>query len=128
MPEEKLAVLAKSIDFAAEDLVWMDQIEHVLFAVLRYEYYLSAIPDNLTIPKYRTVLIRIISRILSQSRKHKPVTSEGLELMTPRIKRIMDYLVESDFKRRQNLLKRFPITEEFIKKALLMLKREREIW
>ena len=52
MPEEKLDELAKNIDLGAKSSVWKAQFEKVLFDVLKYEYYLNKVPDNLTTPKY----------------------------------------------------------------------------
>ena len=127
MPEEKLDELANKVDFGARNLIWKAQFEAVLFEVLKYEYYLNSVPDNLTIPKYRTVLIRLIFRILAQRSKQKPYSMAGIERFAPRIRQMMEYLVESDFKRRQNLLKRFPITEESIRNTLNTLKKEKEI-
>ena len=127
MPEEKLDELAKNIDLGAKSSVWKAQFEKVLFDVLKYEYYLNKVPDNLTTPKYRTVLIRLIFRILVQRLGRKPQSKEGIERLVPRIQQLMEYLIESDFKRRQNLLNRHPITLENIEKTLNILKKEKEI-
>ena len=127
MPEEKLNELAKRINFNAEDFVWKAQFENVLFDVLKYEYYLNRIPGNLAVPKYRTVLIRLIFRILGQRSKRKPLIMEGIEQLDPRIQQMMEYLIESDVKRRQNFLKRYPVTTEQIMNILVMLKKEKEI-
>jgi hypothetical protein len=67
MPREKIAGFTRIIEFDEEDSVWLPQFEAVLHKVLRYEFYLEKVPDNLALPRYRSIIVKIIFRILNQA-------------------------------------------------------------
>ncbi len=127
MPEEKLAKLVSSVDFQTIPSQWMPQLEKCFHQVLRHEYYLKSIPDNLALPRYRKVIIRIVYRLFSQVHPSKLEFSKSFMHPDPLIGQFMEYLIQEEIKRKQNLHENNPVTQYKIRSLLLRLKNELEI-
>jgi hypothetical protein len=127
MPEEKLANLVSSVDFQTTSELWMPRLERCFHQVLMHEYYLKGIPDNLALPRYRKIVIRIIYRLLSQVHSSRLEFSKDLKFPDPLIDQFMEYLVQAEIKRKQKILHQNPITRQKIRSTLLKLKSEMEI-
>ncbi len=127
MADEKIAGLMKSIDFEKKASYWMVQFEKRLHVILKYEYYLDRIPENLALPKYRYVIIRLVFRMLNQVPKDQLSFSRDLEKPDLLLKEILDYLGMAEIRRKKEILNRNPVTSKSIKSTLLRLRRDFEI-
>ncbi len=127
MPDEKIAEIVKSVDFSKEIYTWMTQLESCFHRILKYEYYLNSIPDNMALPKYRKIIIRIIYRMLNQVPKNNLKFSNNIYNPDPIIKKILEYFIEAEFERKRQMIERSPITNKGIRLVLDQLAREFEI-
>jgi len=127
MPDERIANLVRRIEFEKEPDTWLPQFEALLHGILRHEFYLDRIPNNLTLPKYRSVLVKNIYRMLSQVSQEKHYFSKGVDLPDPLIQKILSYLRDSENRRREIVYNRYPVTAYNIKTILNKLKEELEI-
>ena len=127
MPDEKIAELVSEVDFETVSSHWMPQLEKCFHQVLKYEYYLNKIPDNLALPKYRKVVIRIVYRLCNQV--HPSKFEFKLSVLNPDsvIAEFLVYLIEAELQRKQELFDANPVTTQGIRSMLLKLKREHEI-
>lgn len=127
IPDEKIADYVHHIDFDQPEPVWLKQFETVFRSILSYEYYLSEIPDNLGHPKYRTIAVRTIYRMLCQVPSgHLPFTGT-IDPPDPLLSRILDYIRAAELNRRERLYAKFPNTPRKLSPILRRLKDNLEI-
>lgn len=127
MPGERIAGYVRIIQFEAGPETWLPQFEAVLHKILRYEFYLDRVPDNLALPKYRAIVVKIIFRMLSQAFPGDVAFSRNIQQPDSRIIQILEYIKQVEIERKQALYARYPITPGNIKAILEKLKEEREI-
>jgi hypothetical protein len=127
MPEEKIAGYMEIVEFDKAPAVWMEQFEAVLHKILRWEFYLDKVPENLSLPKYRAILVRIIFRMLCNVPNAKRSFSRQIDPPDPWLKEILDFLRQAEIKRKEALIRRYPITQENIRSILIRLKEDLEI-
>ncbi len=127
IPDEKIATIVSDVNFNTVSSRWMPVLERCFHTVLKYEYYLNKIPDNLALPKYRKLITRIVYRLFCQIHSSKLEFSRDIHNPDPIIGQFMAYLVEAEINRKQKILDNNPLTQESIQSALFSLKREFEI-
>ncbi|MBU2511128.1 hypothetical protein KJ966_07310 [bacterium] len=127
IPDEKIAEIVSDVNFNTVSSKWMPNLEKCFHKVLKYEYYLNKIPDNLALPKYRKLVIRIVYRLFCQIHPAKLEFTRDIRNPDPIIGQFMDYLVEAEINRKQYILDNNPLTQDSIRSALFNLKREFEI-
>lgn len=127
MPGEKIASYVKIIEFGETPDIWLPQFEAVLQKILRYEFYLDRVPDNLALPKYRAIVVKIIFRMLIQAFPRKAAFSRNIQQPDPRIQQILEYIKQAELERKKALYSRYPVTTENVKAILKKLREEREI-
>ncbi len=127
MPDERIAEIVWHIDFKRNIYTWMAQLEHCFHTILKYEYYLTKIPNNLALPKYRKVIIRIIYRMLNQVPAGRVSFSNSINKPDLLIKQILEYLIEAEIARKNAILERNPVTMSQIRTTLTKLKYDFEI-
>ncbi|MBU3917754.1 hypothetical protein KKA14_19675, partial [bacterium] len=118
MPDERIAEIVWHIDFSRNFYTWMAQLEHCFHIILKYEYYLTKIPHNLALPKYRKVIIRIIYRMLNQVPEGRLSFSNDVNKPDFLIKQILEYLIDAEVARKKAILERNPVTMSQIKMTL----------
>ncbi len=128
MPDEKLAKIVSGVDFGTIPDIWMPMFEECFHRVLTYEYYLTKIPGNLSLPKYRKIVIRIVYRLFGQVHPSKFDFSKNIQHPDPIIREFMDYLIETEIQRKRDIIHKNPLTQSTIKSLLKGLKSELEIW
>ena len=107
--------------------LWMPQLERCFQRVLKHEYYLKSIPDNLALPRYRKIVTRIIYRLFSQVHLSQLEFSKDFVFPDPLIGQFIEYLAKAEINRKEKVLKQNPITRQKIRSTLLKLKSEMEI-
>lgn len=127
MPDEKLAEIISRVDFSTSSLIWLPKLEKCFQEVLKYEHYLNRIPNYLSAPKYRKIVVRIIYRLMSQVAPSELNFSKDIKHPDPAIIEFMHYLAEIEIQRLQQVLNRNPITTKSIQSLLKSLKLELEI-
>lgn len=127
MPDERIANLVRAIEFNKAAETWMPQFETILRKILRYEFYLDRIPVNLALPKYRSIVVKNIYRMLSQASIGERLFSKNINLPDPHIQKILNHLKESETRRKEELYSRYPVTVHNIKLILNKLKENLEI-
>jgi hypothetical protein len=127
MPKEKIANFVSVIAFNQKSSIWLPQFESILHKILRYEFYLDKVPDNLALPKYRTIIIKIIFRMLNQASKDVISFSKDIQHPDIRIIQILEYIKGAEQMRKEALYVRHPITTDNTKTILVKLKDELEI-
>lgn len=127
MSKEKIANFVRVIEFNQNPSVWLPQFEAILHKILRYEFYLDKVPDNLALPKYRTIIVKIIFRMFSQASKNVLSFSQDIQYPDIRINQVLEYIKGAEQMRKEALYERHPITTENIKSILVKLKDELEI-
>ncbi len=127
MPEEKLAKLVSSVDFQTVPELWLPQLERCFHRVLKHEYYLKSVPDNLALPRYRKIVTRIIYRLFCQVHPSQLEFSKDLMFPDPLIGQFMEYLIQAEINRKRKILQQNPVTRQKIRSTLLKLKSELEI-
>ena len=127
MPDEKLVEIVSEVDFGMVPDIWMPKLEKCFHQVLIYECYLNKIPDNLALPKYRKIVLRIVYRLFNQIHPSQFEFSRSILQPDHVIQEFMDYLVEAEIIRKQEILKKYPLTQQWIKSQLKRLKKELEI-
>lgn len=127
MPGEKIAAYVQIIEFENDPEIWLPQFEAVLHKILRYEFYLDRIPDNLALPKYRAIVVKIIFRMLNQAFPSRSAFSRNIHQPDPRIKQILAYIKQAELDRKKALYNRYPITTDNVRAILQKLREEREI-
>lgn len=127
MSGERIAGFVDIIEFDREPGIWLPQFEAVLHKIMRYEFYLDKIPDNLALPKYRSIVVKIIYRMLQQTPAGLETFSRDIRQPDPRIKLVLDYIRDAELRRKEALYRQYPVTTENIKAILRKLQEEREI-
>jgi len=127
MPEEKIAGYVKIIDFDRDPVIWMPQFEAVLHKILCWEFYLERVPENLSLPKYRAIIVKIVYRMLGQVPGQVLPFCKDIEQPDPLIKEILEYLRRAELRRKEELFQRYPITIQSIRTILVKLKEDLEI-
>lgn len=127
MPDEKLAQIVSRVNFTTIPDLWLPKLEECFHRVLKYEYYLNNIPGNLSLPKYRRIVIRIVYRLLGQVHPSKLQFSKSIQHPDPVIKEFMDYLVEAEIRRKREAINKQPLSQPLIRSLLKGLKNELEI-
>jgi len=127
MPKEKLAGFTRIIEFDEEDSIWLPQFEAVLHKILRYEFYLEKVPDNLALPRYRAIVVKVIFRMLNQAFPGRSAFSRNIKQPDHRIQLILEYIKQVELERKKSIYDRYPITTENIKAILEKLRKEHEI-
>ncbi len=127
MSKEKITYFVRVIEFNQKSTVWLPQFEAILHKILRYEFYLDKVPDNLALPKYRTIIVKIIFRMLSQVSKDVLSFSQDVQHPDIRIYQVLEYIKEAEQMRKEALYVRHPITPNNIKSILIKLKDDLEI-
>ncbi|MFH2130830.1 MAG: hypothetical protein ABIK68_10695 [bacterium] len=127
MPEEKITGYVRIIEFDKMPDVWLPQFEAVLHKILRYEFYLDKVPDNLALPKYRAILVRVIFRMLNQAFPGRRGGTRNIQQPDPRIMQILEYIKQAELEKKKTLFRMYPVTMENVKAILKRLKKEREI-
>ncbi len=127
MPDEKLAEIVSGVDFSTIPDHWFPRLEECFHRVLKYEYYLNKVPGNLSLPKYRRIIIRIVYRLLGQVHPSKFQFSRSIQHPDPVIREFMDYLVEAEIRRKRAVINRQPLSQPLIRSLLKGLKDELEI-
>jgi hypothetical protein len=127
MPREKIASFVRVIEFNRAPAVWLPQFEAILHKILGYEFYLDKVPDNLAVPKYRTIMVKIIFRMFCQASEDVLSFSQDIQHPDIRINQVLEYIMEAEQNRREILYKRHPITTDHLKSILMTLKDELEI-
>lgn len=127
MPDQKLAELVATVDFGLDPKLWMPTFEQCFHTVLKYEHYLKKVPDNLALPKYRKIVVRIVYRLFSQVDPSLFKFSKSLQAPDPVILEFMEYLADAEAKRKRELLANNPLTRSRIRSLLELLKNEREL-
>lgn len=128
MPEERIAAFVQIIEFNKTPVYWLPQFEAVLHKILRYEFYLDKVPDNLSLPRHRAVVVKTIFRMLNQaSKKDFSISRRDIQQPDPKIKQVLEYIKEAELKRKEALYQRYPVTTKNIRAILAMLKNKLEI-
>lgn len=127
MPDEKIAELVSEVNFGTLETRWMRQMETCFHQVLTYEYYLKKVPDNLALPKFRKLMIRIVYRLFCQVHPSRFEFSKSIQHPDPILLRFVHFLIESEFRRKQTIIEKNPPTSKGIRRSLQILKREMEI-
>ncbi len=127
MMGERIAGYVRIIEFGEISEVWLPQFEAVLHKILRYEFYLDKTPDNLALPKYRAIVVKIIFRMLNQAFPQKADFSRDIQQPDPKIMQILEYIKQAELERKKALYSRYPVTTENVKAILGKLRGEREI-
>lgn len=127
MPDERIAEIVSRIDFDDSPDRWFPKLEACFHKILKYEYYLTHIPDNLSHPRYRRLITRVVYRLLNQIDSPSLSFSGSIRFPDPLIKRFIEFLIKAELRRKQEMIRRNPVTMDGIRAALTQLKRKHEI-
>ena len=127
LSDEKIREMLDRVAFDQPREVWFPQFEVQFRALLKFEYYLDELPDVTLHPKYRSVAVGAVYRLLNQVEVPGFRFNKSIEIPDPLIQELIGFMVKSEISRIKRLQDLNPLDSSKVQYFLTGLKARREI-